>query len=379
MCCYLWSVSSKGLVRFHILPMEASANIGYPPSLCIPGCMKSVSAGAEGVVWSLAKDGAVYALSPDYSPVSGNVTNLALPQKTEILREVTEYQRHAFMRGFVTFQGTSNGIAAWMEGNDPVNGLYDKLPSHEWSWVDREWKLAGEDKSEGGWTYSEKIDDKYTLEKKRKDRVRRRVWQRRCLYMGRGPWAMVESPPIRYVEVQKTNSDRILVWAVTVEGQVLLRQGVTPGHPQGATWKHITSDYNITSISIASPLCVWATTDEGRLLRRECTDQTDMECIDWSEVVYSNMKSIFSFCASKTYVFLLPTSDPELTIIDMKRELSKTSISLPKAVHIALDLQDNPYYCDGSCIFKLEQSSTLNFYVSGKFVIPGCVQFCFTS
>ncbi|EYC26929.1 hypothetical protein Y032_0009g430 [Ancylostoma ceylanicum] len=339
--------------------------------------MQSVSAGAEGVVWSVAKDGAVYALSSEYSPVAGNIANLALPQKTEILREVVEYQRHAFMRGFVTFQGASSGISAWMEGSVSINGLYDKLPSRQWSWIDPAWVIVGAEKSEGGWTYSDVIDGVYKAEKKRKDRVRRRVWQRRCCYTGRGPWVIVEAPPVSCIEVQKTNADRILVWAVTENGQVLLRQGVTPGHPQGATWKHIISDYNITAISVASPTCVWATTRDGRLLRRECTDQTDMECVDWAEVVYSPMKNVFSFCATRDFVFLLPSSDPELIVVDVKREICKLCLPLPKAVYIAFDHEGNVHYCDGARIVKLERTISLEFYISGNFSVHGCTQFSF--
>ncbi|KIH46401.1 Propeller, partial [Ancylostoma duodenale] len=287
------------------LEQESFANVSYPTSLSIPGCMKSVSAGAEGVVWAVAK--------------------------------IMEYQRHAFMRGFVAFQGTLSGLSAWMEGCVPVNGLYDKLPSRQWSWVDPEWTVVGEEKSEGGWAYSDVIDGMYKTEKKRKDRFRRRVWQRRCLYTGRGPWIIVEAPAIRCVEVQKTNADRILVWAVTEKGQVLVRQGVTCGHPQGAIWKHIISDYNITAISVASPTCVWATTMEGRLLRRECTDQTDMECV----------------------------------------EVSKVCLSLPKAVYIGFDHEGNVHYCDGTHIVKLERTSLLEFYVSGNIPVQGCTQFSF--
>ncbi|EPB66075.1 Propeller [Ancylostoma ceylanicum] len=91
------------------LEQEPFASIIYPPSLCIPGCMQSVSAGAEGVVWSVAK--------------------------------VVEYQRHAFMRG---------------------------LPSRQWSWIDPEWTIVGAEKSESGWTYADVIDGVYKTEKKRK-------------------------------------------------------------------------------------------------------------------------------------------------------------------------------------------------------------------
>ncbi|KHJ93556.1 hypothetical protein OESDEN_06533 [Oesophagostomum dentatum] len=325
-------------------------------SLCIPGCMKSVSAGAEGIVWALSREGTVYALSSDYNPVCGHLGNLTLFQKSEVVREIVEYQRHAFLRGFITFRESSHGISGWMEGLDSVDGLYDKLPSREWSWVDPEWRLIGTEKSEDGWAYSDVVDGEYNFGRK-KGRFRRRIWKRRCLYTGRGPWITVEAPPLCCVEVQKTNADRILVWAVTMNGQVMVRQGVTPGHPQGTIWKHITSDYNIASISVASPTCVWATTVEGRLLRRECIDQTDMECIDWAEIVYSSLKKVFCFCASSDYVFILPATDPGLVVIDVKRGLSKACIALPKAVHLSLDHENCLYYCDGSEVVKLGRSS----------------------
>ncbi|KHJ75037.1 hypothetical protein OESDEN_25347, partial [Oesophagostomum dentatum] len=85
--------------------------------------MKSVSAGAEGIVWALSREGTVYALSSDYNPVCGHLGNLSLFQKSEVMREIVEYQRHAFLRGFITFREASHGISGWMEGSDSVDGL----------------------------------------------------------------------------------------------------------------------------------------------------------------------------------------------------------------------------------------------------------------
>ncbi|VDO93202.1 unnamed protein product [Heligmosomoides polygyrus] len=320
------------------------------PSLNIPGCMLSISAGVDGVVWSLAADGTVYALSSGFDLFSGNAVHIFV-QRTEVVKE---YQKHAFMRGFVSFQGSSSGVSAWMEGSRAVNGLYERLPSREWSWIENEYRLIDKEKYEDGWTYSETIDGAYCAAKK-KGRARRRRWQRRCRYDGRGPWILVEAPPMRCIDVQRKQGDRILVWGVTTDGQVLLRQGVTAEQSQGTTWKHIVSDFCITAICAASPTCVYATTAEGRLLRRECSDQTDMECVDWSEVVYSPLRGVFSFCASEDFVVLLPANDTQLVLIDVKKAKSKTSLSIPKAIFITMDTQQNLYYCDGSNIVKLEK------------------------
>ncbi|PIO77808.1 hypothetical protein TELCIR_00070 [Teladorsagia circumcincta] len=95
------------------------------PSLCVRGCMKSVSVGAEEIVWALAKDGVVYALSPDYNLFIENNSGSWL-QRTDILREVFEYQKPAFLRGFSSFQGTCDGVSGWMEGPNAVSGLFEK-------------------------------------------------------------------------------------------------------------------------------------------------------------------------------------------------------------------------------------------------------------
>lgn len=75
------------------------------PSLNIPGCMLSISAGVDGVVWSLAavcqleqhnffvnysfllKDGTVYALSSGFDLFSGNAVHIFV-QRTEVVKEV---------------------------------------------------------------------------------------------------------------------------------------------------------------------------------------------------------------------------------------------------------------------------------------------------
>ncbi|WKX94932.1 hypothetical protein Q1695_011855 [Nippostrongylus brasiliensis] len=316
--CTMWTVSQEGQIRVHFSTPSTSSESPTLSSICVPGCMQSISAGVSGVVWALAKDGTAYTLSPDFSLLSGTVAN-QFTQKTEVVKKVTEYQKYAFLRGFTSFQGASNGVTAWMGGYRAVSGLYTRLPSREWMWIDPTWSLVDADKYEEGWTYAESIDGSFSVPKNKKDRVRRRCWQRRSRYEGRGPWIAVESPPIRSLDIQKTKGDRTLLWAVTRDRQVLLRQGVTEGHPQGTTWKHIVSDFDIAEISVASPTCVWAITCEGRLLRRQCLDQTDMECIDWSEVVYSPMRSFFTFCATTNIVFLLPATDPHLLVYDAKK------------------------------------------------------------
>uniref|UniRef100_A0A7I4Y739 Galectin domain-containing protein n=1 Tax=Haemonchus contortus TaxID=6289 RepID=A0A7I4Y739_HAECO len=379
----VWSVSSLGLIRVHLLSEPSFSTMVSSPSLCVRGCMQTVSAGAEDVVWALAKDGTVYALTPDYNLFSENNSNV-YTQKADIIREIVEYQKHVFLRGFTSFQGWCNGVSGWMEASSAVNGLFEKLPSREWSWVDSEWRLVDKGKYEDGWTYADSIEEEYYASKGKKSKARRRRWQRLCRFECKGPWIPIEAPSIRSIDVQKKKADRILVWAVTVDGQVLLRQGVSSERPQGTTWKHIVGDYVIDSILSASPTCVWATTTEGRLLRRECPDQTDMECVDWSEVVYSPLRKVFSFCVWEDFVFLLPADNPQLIVVDVNRGTSKLCLSIPKATYITLDKQGNLYYCDGASIVQLErytpngeQPWEIDFRSSGKISDGGYARCCF--
>uniref|UniRef100_A0A0K0DHZ5 Peroxin/Ferlin domain-containing protein n=1 Tax=Angiostrongylus cantonensis TaxID=6313 RepID=A0A0K0DHZ5_ANGCA len=343
--CGMWSVSNAGMVRYHVLSQNSLSALDTCPSLCIPGCMKSVSAGANGIVWSLAQDGAVYSFSPDFNFLSGSVLNFSAVQQTNVVREIYEYQQSAFMRGFVAYRGRSkDGITAWMEGSNSVSGLYEKLGSREWKWIDSKWRVIDTDKYEDGWTYSENIDGVYSKGKQKKASARRRTWQRRARFECRGPWLAIEAPAIRCVEVQKAEADRILVWAVTMNGEILIRQGVTAAHPQGTTWKHIICDYNIEAISVASPTCVWATTVDGRLLRRECSDQTDIECVG---------------------------------------KMSRC-LALPKATYVSIDGEDRVYCCDGTRIIKLEKvienterTGRLEFRISEMTLHGSYAQFCF--
>ncbi|VDL79668.1 unnamed protein product [Nippostrongylus brasiliensis] len=301
----------------------------YRASVCLDAC-------------SLSQPESMVSYGLSLSLLCGTVAN-QFTQKTEVVKKVTEYQKYAFLRGFTSFQGASNGVTAWMGGDRAVSGLYTRLPSREWTWIDSTWSLVDADKYEEGWTYAESIDGSFSVPKNKKDRVRRRCWQRRSRYEGRGPWIAVESPPIRSLDIQKAKGDRTLLWAVTRDRQVLLRQGVTEGHPQGTTWKHIVSDFDIAEISVASPTCVWAITGEGRLLRRQCLDQTDMECI----------------------------------------EVLKTCPALPKAVFITTDRNENLYYCDGSRIVKLgkfyqnhNETTGMDVRVADSVSEGSYVQFC---
>ncbi|KAJ1364636.1 hypothetical protein KIN20_024766 [Parelaphostrongylus tenuis] len=84
----MWSVSNTGMLRYHVLSQNSLSALDSCPSLCIPGCMKNVSAGANGIVWSLAHDGAVYSLSPDFDPLSGSALNFSAVQQTTVIKEV---------------------------------------------------------------------------------------------------------------------------------------------------------------------------------------------------------------------------------------------------------------------------------------------------
>ncbi|KAK6037548.1 Propeller [Cooperia oncophora] len=362
----------------HLQP--SFSTIVSSPSLCVRGCMQSVSAGAEGIVWALAKDGVVYALSSAYNLFSGT-------HSTGVCRRQTFLEKWLNIRSMYSFVDSSHSKEhlAELQGGwkDQV-----QLPSREWSWLDAEWQVVDKEKYEDGWTYADSIDGQYRAFTKKKNQFRRRRWQRRCRFEGRGPWIAVETPPVRSIEVQKMKADRVenlyLFGRLPTDGQVLLRQGVTSEHPQGTTWKHIIGDFAISSISCASPTCVWATTVDGRLLRRECLDQTDMESVDWSEVVYSPLKSVFSFCASENYVFILPASDPQLILIDVKRLSSKICLSIPKAICITVDKQGNLYYCDGSSIVQLEkyyvnvnQQCEVDFRISERISDGSYAQCCF--
>lgn len=140
-----------------------------------------------------------------------------------------------------------------------------------------------------GWTYSIDFPRNFTADKRWNSCVRRRKWVRYRRYVALDTWSAV--PPIHQDatqepfidisvgggEVPGEDPDRLMVWAVTALGRVMVREEVDGTCPEGCRWSHVPTppDKDVTSVSVGRSGRVWAVTWDGKVIvrtgiNREC-------------------------------------------------------------------------------------------------------------
>lgn len=181
----------------------------------------------------------------------------------------------------------------WSDENG--EGYYPKesfqLPSQYWEWeggwiVDENFR--GHLTDRGGWQYAANFPSYWTQDIKWNSCVRKRKWIRFRRYTAVDSWAKVPDLTIQshkeaFIDVSVGGFElpnqplgHLCVWAVTVDGQVFVRSGVSRDCPEGKEWCHInTNGQSIINISVGPTGRVWAVTWDGTAyvrigLSRDC-------------------------------------------------------------------------------------------------------------
>ncbi|ULU05484.1 hypothetical protein L3Y34_017864 [Caenorhabditis briggsae] len=270
----MWSVSTEGDVRWHCLEelsqeskFEKRVNLGESRGLVVgDGVLDKIDCGGNGSVWAVTESGSLYALSSRYQPLNAHDTVHDYRMTDERTLKMFEYQKHAVFRGFISFQGSHKGISAWMCDGRPCPPSFSSLPSPNWSWVDPTWHLE----EEGEWEYSKEIDGVYEYCENRNGKVRRRLWTRKARFdSNKSPWCHVDAPPIKLVRLAKKSSSEgtINVVALTKDGHILKRNGVTRENFTGTSWTEILVDSSISCIHLQTDK-LWCATSDGMISSR---------------------------------------------------------------------------------------------------------------
>lgn len=184
-----------------------------------------------------------------------------------------------------------------------MNRDIDKVrcPSMAWQW-ESDWRLEltheGEALDHDGWTYALDFPATYHAEKQWKSYVRRRKWIRYRRYTAMNSWCAVSplhkdatEEPFIDVSVGGTNIpgavDGILsVWAITTNGRVVFRSGVSMTSPEGLRWTivKVPTGCEVAQISVGCTGLVWCSLYNGRALVRTGVTRDNLMGDNWIEV-----------------------------------------------------------------------------------------------
>ncbi|KAK5615338.1 Tectonin beta-propeller repeat-containing protein 1 [Crenichthys baileyi] len=177
-----------------------------------------------------------------------------------------------------------------------------QLPSSSWEW-EGDWhvdeNLEGEPTEKEGWTYAMDFPATYTKDKKWNSCVRRRRWLRYRRYNAMNTWAKI--PPQQATlpdpfsdiscggwEISEDPRGRQSLWAVSLQGKVWFREGISHHNPEGFSWVEVPLPGEVVQISCGPGDLVWAVLWEGHLIAREGISRDCSRGTSWAVVKSPN-------------------------------------------------------------------------------------------
>ncbi|XP_064478481.1 tectonin beta-propeller repeat-containing protein 1-like isoform X2 [Ornithodoros turicata] len=271
------------------------------------GHFRVVESCPHGITWALGHDNRPWVYTGGYGggvyqgfQNQGNNVHPMTDRKTTY---VYENQRWSRISGFAA-KHLPKSRPEWSDDTGLVECTKDsvKLDSIHWLWT-TDWAVdnnvpGGAD--DDGWQYAcasflTGYVGSYHSGMRSNDTYRRRRWFRLSKLNTSGPWREVEASPgpIRDVTLKSislqmdygsTSQGSVALWAVTTDGRVLYRGGVTRQCPQGELWRHVPFEVDFESISVGSGSLVLAIDRHGiGYVRRGISDAEPIGTI-WSEV-----------------------------------------------------------------------------------------------
>ena len=247
-------------------------------------------AAVKNVVWAIGGDHQIYVY----------VYGVEVPIRVK--ETFFENERWNPVEGFcANLLPTDRPHFSSMDGYQEKSRESIHLPTMAWVWDD-EWHIEtlfnGMQLPIGGWTYAVDFPAEYYDKKGFTSCVRRRKWIRCRKYVAIDSWSAVpglnkdvcEEPfidiSIGGYDISGGNEAELMVWAVTVAGRIMVRQGVTDSNPEGSGWIHIPTPTGkeVSQLSVAASGLVWAVTWHGSVLVRQGISALDPTGNSWCEV-----------------------------------------------------------------------------------------------
>lgn len=176
-----------------------------------------------------------------------------------------------------------------------------RLPSMAWQW-EGDWHLEltldGQPLDHDGWTYAVDFPAQFGPIKQWKSCVRRRKWIRYRKFSAMNSWcaiAPLHKDPTQepFIDVSIGGNQipyapagTLAVWAITAQGRVMYRVGVSTTSPEGLKWINVSIPPNcdIKQISVGPTGLVWALLWSGRAIVRKGINKDCPSGEAWLEV-----------------------------------------------------------------------------------------------
>lgn len=313
----------------------------------IGGHLDRVESSSSGVVWGLGHDNKAYAYTG--GTALGNQAGSATSNKSVHLmvdtRKIYTYENQRWnpVSGFSDI-GLPTDRPMWSDisGREERRREDLKLPNSQWKWVS-EWEVdysVTEGCDTEGWQYAADFPATYYDRQGLMSYVRRRRWTRSCRLTAYGPWKEIggdhkikdvsmqvdpsngtshrpsASTPASSVTPNSSPSpvhgsstsssfsrNSVDLWAVTVEGDVLMRNGVTSTRPEGVGWRHVATDQPFKCISVGEENCVWGVTQDGAAWFRSKITPSLPQGEAWVHVGKPGKEGVHQLSAGSTVVW----------------------------------------------------------------------------
>ncbi|CAG0914642.1 unnamed protein product [Notodromas monacha] len=365
----LWSTTTRGDIFIHESQAAANSLQSDRKKLVdmrwrqMGGSLLKVECCPAGIAWGIGWDYGAWVYSGGFGggPWESLYSEKTKPQSDTRCFYVYENQRWNPVTGYnSTLLPTDRPQWSDYSGRIAVSKSSMKPPSGKWQWTG-EWQIdfttpGGVDGN--GWQYALDFPSSYHPTKGFTDYVRRRRWFRKCKNSTTGPWLYVGSTRLVDITLQLDPQPEgfVGVWAVAANGDILMREEVSPEQPLGKTdapvkaiehplnelgmrstpttkhfwqrlrhleqgngWKHVPCDEPVVSISFGRYGKVWAVAKNGSVYLRHGITQSCPEGELWLHLE----------CPSETKLVQISAGSSEVWVVDEAHRLYRRKDVMP--------------------------------------------------
>lgn len=296
----LWVIDRDGRVFLFNLRDNFWREISTP-KLGSRNCFKRISA-VEQCAWAISASQQLYLF----------VHATELPIRVKV--ETYENERWGMFGGWshtdrAILKHTDRWAWSSKDGKTHLPKESFQLPSVEWIW-EADWYIDhGIEGDNEGWQYALDFPRTFYPRKEKTSCVRRRLWSRHYRFDGYEHWIKIpglsDDPtqePFQDISVGGTsipgsNPSYLALWAVTFQGKVVYRSGISEKCPEGESWIEIPSpQVSITQLSVSQSGVVWGVTWEGVAVVRSGVTYYQPTGIAWEVVSPPHMPKELGAC-----------------------------------------------------------------------------------